>query len=124
MVFAKFTELKLQGNLLRKHLDSLVDWNSGQLSYTVFLLYFHGLVENWMFAFKISWIHVPLIETFKSALNVGCIVLCYSALFQIRMIVCSFMCIMGYCVYQNNWFATHGEILDCVREMHNRNNPF
>ena len=63
----------------------------------------------------------------RSTLNVSYIVACYSALFQIIVIVCSSTldsCICEYHVYQNNWLTTHGEMLKCMREMYDRSNPF
>ena len=43
------------------------------------------------------------------------------------MMACSFTlesCIQRYHVYQDTWLATDAEILDCVRDIHSRSDPF
>ena len=80
-----------------------------------------------MFTFKISRIYTCLPENIlilSGALN-GQLSQCFNSTSE--LMACSFTlesCVRGYHVYQDTWLATDGEILDCVIDILNRNDPF
>ena len=80
-----------------------------------------------MFTFKISQIYVHLPENILISSGVLNGQLSQRFNSNSEMMACSFTlesCVRGYHVYQDTWLATDGEILDCMREIYNRSDPF